>query len=87
MRQPAENMSFGRLFKFGHEDRFNLAVRGEFTNIFNRHFYSAPSSTSLTTATQTGANGLLTAGYGFVNTVAGAGATPRAGQFVARFRF
>jgi hypothetical protein len=86
-RQPSENMGFSRIFGFGHEGRYNLEVRGEFTNIFNRHFYPAPSSTSLTTVTASNAAGLLTSGYGFVNTAAGAGATPRTGQLVARFRF
>jgi hypothetical protein len=80
-------MGFSRIFGFGHEGRYNLEVRGEFTNIFNRHFYPAPSSTSLTTVTASNAAGLLTSGYGFVNTAAGAGATPRTGQLVARFRF
>ncbi len=93
MREPAENMSFGRIFAFGKGDRqYNLEVRGEFQNIFNRHFYSEPTNplsnqvASLTTVPEYGA-GILTAGYGFVPTAAGAGATPRSGQLVARFTF
>ncbi len=31
--------------------------------------------------------GLLSAGYGFVNFVEGAGAQPRSGQLIARFTF
>ena len=92
MREPAENMSFGRIFAFGKGDRrYNIEVRGEFTNIFNRHFYSMPALfgnqvSSLTTPTTYGA-GILTGGYGFVPTAAGAGAQPRAGQLVGRFTF
>jgi hypothetical protein len=89
MRQPSENMSFGRIFGFGRNERYNFEVRAEFTNIFNRHFFPAPTQPlSLTTATtyQPG-TGILTGGYGFLNTAGGLGATPRAGQIVARFRF
>ena len=89
MRQPAENMSFGRIFGFGRNERYNFEVRAEFTNIFNRHFFPAPTQPlSLTTATTYQAGtGILTGGYGFLNTAGGLGATPRAGQIVARFRF
>jgi hypothetical protein len=34
-----------------------------------------------------GAAGALSSGYGYVNWVNGAGATPRSGQMVARFTF
>jgi hypothetical protein len=94
MREPAENMSFGRIFAFGKEGRYNIQVRAEFQNIFNRHFYSLPGSSffgpnqanSLTTPTLYG-NGVLTSGYGFITTAGGAGDTPRNGQLVARFTF
>ena len=42
-RQPAESMSFARNFRVGKEGKYNLQVRGEFQNIFNRTFLSAPS--------------------------------------------
>ncbi len=42
-RQPAESMSFARNFRVGKEGKYNLQVRGEFHNIFNRTFLSAPS--------------------------------------------
>jgi hypothetical protein len=101
MRQPSENMSLGRTFGFGRNERYNLEVRAEFTNIFNRHFFPAPSSTSLVTATTCSVGSAtpgaatpcqapgaaLTGGFGFANTANGLGATPRAGQLVARFRF
>ena len=80
-----------------------LEVRAEFTNILNRHFYPAPSpatSNSLNAAytcsggiatpgspTPCQAGYAITGGYGFVNIANGLGATPRAGQIVARFRF
>jgi hypothetical protein len=100
MRQPSENVNIGRVFGFGKDERYALEVRAEFTNILNRHYFPAPSSTSLTTTTtctagaatpgsitpcQAGA--AITGGYGFANTAGGAGSQPRAGQLVARFRF
>jgi hypothetical protein len=97
-RQPAESMNFGRNFRMGKEGKYNLQVRAEFQNVFNRLFYSAPSvgsfgNTNPLSATQNlnpfpnGAPGALSAGYGFVNFVNGAGAQPRSGQLVARFTF
>jgi hypothetical protein len=93
-RQPAESMSFGRNFRFGKEGRFNFFVRAEFQNIFNRLFLSPPetgnqgggSSATIYTPLTT-SNGVLTGGYGYINTVAGAGAQPRSGQLVGRFTF
>ncbi len=96
-RQPAESMSFGRNFRFGKEGRVNLFVRAEFQNIFNRLFLSPPQSgnqglapggspaTILTPLVTS--NGVLTSGYGYINTVEGAGAQPRSGQLVGRLTF
>jgi hypothetical protein len=89
-------MSFGRNFRFGKERRLNFFVRAEFQNIFNRLFLSAPATggqgagfggpiTTLTPVTTAG--GVNTGGFGFVNTVEGAGAQPRSGQIVGRFTF
>jgi hypothetical protein len=91
-------MNFGRNFRMGKEGRYNLQVRAEFQNVFNRRFFSAPSvgsfgNTNPATATAflnsfaNGVPGALSAGYGFVNTVNGAGDIPRSGQLVARFTF
>ena len=91
-------MSFGRNFRMGKEGQYNLQVRVEFQNIFNRLFYSAPAvggfgATNPASATATGnpfpsgGAGALSSGYGFVNFVNGAGDTPRSGQLVARFTF
>jgi hypothetical protein len=98
-RQPSESLSAGRLFHLIPEKNVTLQIRAEFFNVFNRTFLSSPSPTNpaaLTTCsgvtgtcpTTTGvAANPLTAGYGFVNTINGAGTTPRTGQFVARFSF
>jgi hypothetical protein len=92
-------MGFGRIFRI--KESMSLQVRAEFQNIFNRLFYSIPAngvgifglpSTTPQTPPQygnslNGVNGLLSAGYGYVNWVQGAGATPRSGQLIARFTF
>jgi hypothetical protein len=95
-RQPAESMSFGRNFRVGKEGRYNLFIRAEFQNIFNRLFLSAPATGNQVAAGSaqatiytpvTVANGVNTGGFGYVNTVAGIGTQPRNGQIVARFTF
>jgi hypothetical protein len=88
-RQPQESMSFGRNFPI-KEGRANLQFRMEFYNVFNRLFYSAPDDGGVfgySPATPTAHNnpgGALSAGFGFVNFVNGAGDTPRSGQAVIR---
>jgi hypothetical protein len=97
-RQPAENMAFGRIFRI--KERAQFQIRAEFVNIFNRLFYSLPQDgagflvTTGSIATPTvrantlgGTSNLLSAGYGYVNWVGGAGALPRSGQIVGRFTF
>jgi hypothetical protein len=95
-RQPAESMSFGRIFPIAKEGTINLNVRIEFQNIFNRTFLAAPSAANptapllFTNQFANGATGALSSGFGFVNSVNGggpAGAQPRSGQIVARFSF
>ena len=96
-RQPAESMSFGRLFRLAKEGRVTLQVRFEFQNIFNRSFYITPTTTNpqaLTFKTNPFPNGLpgaLSSGFGFVNTIGGAPfgspENPRTGQFIARITF
>jgi hypothetical protein len=92
-RQPAENMSFGRNFRIGKEGKYNLQVRAEFVNVFNRLFLSAPTTGTTTTApaytnnaTTDNAN-VLSGGYGYIATLNGAGTQPRTGQLVGRFTF
>src|SRR5581483_3604187 len=96
-RQPSEAMSFARNFRIGPEGRFNLQIRAEFQNVFNRHFYAMPATgapgfftfSSLTAPPSRNTAGLITGGYGTINTTTGtgAGAIPRSGQAVARFTF
>jgi hypothetical protein len=90
-RQPAESMGFGRNFRVGKEGRYNLQVRAEFQNIFNRMTLSAPGVggfANINPATnRSAAGGVNTGGYGYIATLGGAGDTPRSGQAVARFTF
>ena len=92
-RQPAESMSFGRIFPLAREGRVNLNVRIEFQNVFNRTFLSTPTATNPTATTffnntfANGQPGALSSGFGYVNSVNGAGSQPRNGQIVARLQF
>jgi hypothetical protein len=97
-RQPQENMSIGRNFRIGKESRMNLNVRAEFQNIFNRHFYSTPTSGNPNTVVQSNnplypvppgqtGTGALSQGFGYSNWVNGAGSQPRTGLLVGRFTF
>jgi hypothetical protein len=87
-------MNFSRNFRMGKEGKYNLQVRVEFQNIFNRLFYSMPAAGGLfggtnptTPVANLNPNGGLSAGYGFVNYINGAGDTPRSGQAVIRLTF
>ena len=92
-RQPAESISLGRIFRV--KEKYQLQIQAQFFNVFNRVVYPAPtaSTTSVTPATTGnpfpgyGGTGALNGGYGFVNTLNGAGTNPRSGQLVARFTF
>jgi hypothetical protein len=94
-RQPAESINFGRLFRFGREGKYQLQIRAELQNMFNRHFFSTPSSTNpVTPVTRTNAlvqggpaANALSAGFGYVSYLNGAGDTPRTGLLVGRFQF
>ncbi len=83
-RRPAENLSFGRVFRL--KERASLQIRAEFTNIFNRVVWPNPVSTNAEATTTTN-RGLLSAGFGFINTTNGMGSAPRSGMLVARFSF
>jgi hypothetical protein len=89
-RRPTENISLGRIFRLTESGRTQITVRAEFTNMFNRWTWPNPSGTPGTPVTRVNPsdpNSPLTGGYGFINLVGGAGATPRSGQMVARFTF
>ena len=90
-RQPAESASLGRIFPLSKESKVNLQIRLEFTtNLFNRLFLGSPSASNPsspmlnTNDFMNGTPGALSSGFGFVNTVHGAGSSPRQGQLVAR---
>jgi hypothetical protein len=92
-RQPAETLSIGRIFRI--KEKYQLQIRAEFQNVFNRVFYSAPlvqnnangPAPTYTNNFASGATGALSGGYGYVNSINGAGDTPRTGQLVAKFQF
>ena len=91
IRLPAENANISRNFRFGKEGRFNLNVRVEFNNMFNRMQLPGPSTAGnfATTPTKfvTGANtGLYSGGFGTYGVLSGLGGQ-RTGTFVARIQF
>jgi hypothetical protein len=92
-RQPSESVSIGRIFPLAKEGKVSLQVRAEFQNIFNRVFYNTPSTTNPQATTFTNNRfenntlGALSAGFGFVNSLNGSGASPRTGQLVVRVTF
>ena len=84
-RQPAESMSFGRNFRMGKEGKYNLQVRAEFQNIFNRLFLSPPAVANTNPAlpiatTNSGGNAVNSSGFGSIATVGGVGDTQRSGS-------
>ena len=85
-RQPAESLAFGRRFSISEAHRTSLWIRAEFTNIFNRTFLSTPTATNpVANTTPNGFGGFN--GFGYINTINGAGSSPRSGQIIARFQF
>jgi hypothetical protein len=95
-RQPAESLSVGRIFRI--KEKYQLQIRAEFQNVFNRVFYSQPATGGGTGTANTpttnnpfpvlgSTGGALDGGFGFVNSFNGAGTQPRSGQIVGRFTF
>ncbi len=89
-RRPNENLGLGRLFRV--KERYELNLRIEFNNVFNRAQMPNPTSTNAA-ATQVSKGGVPTAGFGFIAT-ANTGivtntqtVSSRQGTVVARFRF
>src|SRR6202023_3257388 len=80
-RQPAESISLGRIFRV--KEKYNLLIQAQFFNVFNRVFYPAPTIGASTVAPtfnnpfpgSTG-TGALNGGFGYVNTLNGAGTNP-----------
>ncbi len=93
MRVPSENANFARNFRV--KERYNLQVRAEFTNIFNRLVYPAinlsggPGTNFQSPPTKftSGPNtGLYSGGFGTIVPESGT-VGQRAGTLVARFSF
>jgi hypothetical protein len=95
-RQPKENGNLGRNFRF--KERFNLQIRGEFVNLFNRTIMPNPATTNPQIAPTHGfGNGtILSAGFGVINAFNAPGTGPaagtipltgRTGTMIARFTF
>jgi hypothetical protein len=89
-RVPAEAVNLSRNFVFGQERRYNLQVRVEFQNIFNRTQLPTPqiSNLSFTAAPQKSVDGRYIGGFGtFGNLQATGYSSPRSGMLVGRFTF
>jgi hypothetical protein len=83
-RRPVENVSLGRNFRIN--EKTNLQIRAEFTNIFNRtEFNNVTAGNALATQTRNPA-GQTTGGFGYINTGT-VFSPPRQGTLVARFTF
>jgi hypothetical protein len=76
-RRPSENFNIARNFKIGKGDRpVVLSIRAEFANIFNRMQIGNPSTVNPTAAPSKNGAGQYIGGFGVVNDVVAAGATP-----------
>jgi hypothetical protein len=83
-RRPIEQMSFGRTFQL--REGMTLLFRVEAYNVFNRTEMNNPTSTNAAATQTVNAQGVPTAGFGWINT-GSLGSGPRQGQLVARFQF
>ncbi len=91
-RRPNENMAFGRIFRI--QERYELSMRIEFNNIFNRAEMPNPTTTNAAQTQVTNPKtGVPTAGFGYIATgstgIVTNTQTPtsRQGTVVVRFRF
>jgi hypothetical protein len=91
-RRPVENANLGRNFRF--KEKYNLQIRVEFSNIFNRTLLPSPSTSVAPQNALTKNNlGQLTAGFGVINATAAVDTVPtlngasRSGTLIARFSF
>jgi hypothetical protein len=90
-RRPNENLGLGRIFRI--KERYELNLRIEFNNVFNRAEMPIPTSTNAAQTQVTSKSGVPTAGFGFIATgntgIVTNTQTPtsRQGTVVARFRF
>jgi hypothetical protein len=96
-RTPTENANIGRNFRFGKDGQYNLFIRAEFVNIFNRTIMPAPTTTNPQNPVTRNNLGIQTSGFGVINayfTPGSANAATnapflqgRTGTIVARFSF
>jgi outer membrane receptor protein involved in Fe transport len=90
-RKPQENLNFGRNFRV--KERYNLQIRAEFVNIFNRTYLPSPSAANPQLAPTRNNLGQYTAGFGTINATATVNTVPalngasRSGTLIARFTF
>jgi hypothetical protein len=99
-RHPSEAASLARTFRI--KERASLMFRAEFTNIFNRAGWNAPTYSNAFATQTRNPNGTTSGGFGYINpaTVGGAASNPaaattatfatpqpRQGMLVARFTF
>lgn len=100
-RRPQENANLARNFRI--KERYNLQIRGEFVNIFNRLQIGNPTTTAPAAAISHNAQGHLVSGFGVINeNVSGPQVAPsytqnavvgqlfqlpRTGTLIARFSF
>ncbi len=84
-RRPVENMNFGRTWSV--KERYSFALRVEFTNIFNRAYWSNPTTSNVKASKTTNSLGNNAAGFGFINATAPGqpNTAPRNGVLVGRF--
>jgi hypothetical protein len=97
VRTPRESANLARNFKF--KERYNLQIRMEFSNVFNRSYLPAPmlafSPVNASSTLQTSSDGRYIAGFGTFGNLRNSGALAgpglgsgqRAGQLIARFTF
>jgi hypothetical protein len=90
-RTPTESANLSRNFSFGKDRRYNLQVRVEFQNVFNRVLLPTPLISGLNFAApaqkSTDGTGRYIGGFGTFGNLANGYSSPRSGQFVGRFTF
>ena len=89
-RRPSEQLGIGRIFRI--REGISVEVRGEWFNAFNRTILPNPSAGNPLQTPLFNAQGVPTAGYGWINVSSNATANntssgQRNGQLVARFRW
>ncbi|MBV8730545.1 MAG: TonB-dependent receptor [Acidobacteriia bacterium] len=96
-RTPTENANLGRNFRITHGDHtYNLYIRAEFINIFNRTLMPNPNTSNpQNQVVRAGPNGPLITGFGVISAYFPAGSYSstapyllgRTGTLIARFSF